>query len=155
MPDKESNQVRKYSKLDIERKTDLLEAVIECGGNVKKACEELGIVSRTVYYALERDEDFAKEMALSIKAGDRLIIDEIRRRSIDGVIKEIYYKGDVVGTEKQYSDRLLECLARARHKEFRPASTVEHTGSVAQQVIVCLPDNGRTVELEQAEVIDV
>jgi hypothetical protein len=49
---------------------------------------------------------------------DRIRI-EIDRRALHGVKRKVYYKGVKCGEETEYSDRLLELLAKAELPEFR------------------------------------
>ena len=56
--------------------------------------------------------------------------EEARRRAVDGVVKNVYHFGRVVGHETQHSDRLLiKLLEGARPGKYaRKEKTVNHTG---------------------------
>ncbi len=58
--------------------------------------------------------------------GDR-VRHEVMRRALQGVKKEVRFQGKVIGNEIEYSDRMLELLAKAKCPEFR--ERFEHTGS--------------------------
>ena len=56
---------------------------------------------------------------------------EARRRAVYGVLVPIYWQGDVIGTERRYSDALLMFLLKAeRPEKYLPARTVRHDVSV-------------------------
>lgn len=67
--------------------------------------------SITHLYARKRKErEFAAAWAQAMEmAGDRFE-EEAARRAVEGVKRDIYYKGEVVGSEQQYSDGLLSKL---------------------------------------------
>ncbi|RKZ20174.1 hypothetical protein DRQ50_00010 [bacterium] len=60
------------------------------------------------------------------------IEEEIKRRAMDGVDTPVFYKGELVATQKQYSDRLLELHAKRHIGAYRDKHTVDHnvTGGV-------------------------
>ena len=86
-------------------------------GNVSVACRLCCISRDTAYGHRGTDPAFAVswEEAKAI-AADSLEA-EARRRGVDGVNKPVYYKGELVDTNKQYSDLLLVCLLNANKPE--------------------------------------
>lgn len=55
---------------------------------------------------------------------------EAYRRAVDGVEKGVYYKGDRIATEHEYSDTLLIFMLKARAPEkYRENLKVDHSGS--------------------------
>lgn len=62
--------------------------------------------------------------------------EEARRRACDGVVKDVYHHGEVVGQETQYSDKLLiKLLEGAKPGRYRRSErTVNHTGGYSIDV---------------------
>ena len=92
-------------------------------GSVLRACERAGVGRSSVYRWRAADPDFAADWAAAeAEAADRLE-DEAMRRAMEGVAVPVFYKGEQVGERRQYSDRLLILLLKARRPERygRPA----------------------------------
>jgi len=68
---------------------------------------------------------------------------EVARRALQGVKRDVWYKGAVVGQEVEYSDRMLELIARAKCPEFKEKFEVAGAGGgpVAIQVITAVPQS--------------
>lgn len=65
----------------------------------------------------------------ALDAGTDVLEDEAVRRASKGVRKGVYYKGDRVATELEYSDSLLQFLLKARRPEkYRERQEVVHVG---------------------------
>ena len=86
-------------------------------GSVHRALLENGVGKTTAYEARKKDEEFAAQWKNAIDLSVDLLEVEVRRRALRGVQKAIYYRGEVVGYVREYSDRLAEFLLRAN----RPA----------------------------------
>ncbi len=79
-------------------------------GRVRHSAKQAGIDIKTLYARRASDPDFLKNWETACQmAGDRYE-DEAVRRAVDGVDRDVYYKGEVVGQERQYSDGLLAKL---------------------------------------------
>lgn len=106
-------------------------AAFETTGMVMAACKQVGVGRSTVYEARQRDEDFACAWADVEEATTERMEREAYRRSTEGVPREIYHRGEVVGEELQFSDTLLIFMLKARRPErYRDNVKVEHTGTV-------------------------
>lgn len=116
-----------------------LEAFRVCG-TVSGACKVVNIGRRTVYDARNRDEEFAQAwQELEDTTTDRMER-EAFRRAVEGVERDIYFKGDPVGTERQFSDTLLIFMLKARKPQiYRENVHIQHGGEVAQRVTVEIP----------------
>lgn len=100
------------------------------------ACEEADISTTQFYKWLRDDPDFAKQVEEAVAAGVEALEDEAIRRGARGVRKAVYYQGDVVGYERQYSDRLLETMLKANNPaKFRENHSVEFQGKVSHTVV--------------------
>lgn len=84
-----------------------------------------------------RSPDFLAAMGLAHEDFIDGIEEEARRRAVDGVVKDVYHHGRVVGKEKVYSDRLLAMMLKAHRPDvYRENSRVEHAGEVASKVTI-------------------
>lgn len=99
--------------------------------NVSEAARAAGIGRTTAYEWREEEPDFAADWdAAEQTAADRLE-SEAWRRGVDGVDKPIHYQGVLVGTMKEYSDRMLEILLKGhRPEKYVDRIKAEHSGSV-------------------------
>lgn len=95
-----------------------LNALRETKGLERKAATMAGIPFAEIRKEREISDEF-REMEQDVRAN---IVEDIRaeviRRGVNGVDKSVYYKGEVVGVEKQYSDSLLLALAKAHDPMF-------------------------------------
>ena len=99
-------------------------------GNVSLAAQYAGRSRNQAYYVRRRSEDFAAQWDEALEEGSDLLEAEARRRAVTGVDKPVYYKGEVVGSITQYSDRLLMFLLRAhRPQMFRDGGKVKQPGA--------------------------
>jgi hypothetical protein len=93
------------------KKRAFLRAYAVCG-QLKQTCAAVDIDHELHYYWLKTDATYkaafadAKEMAAST------LEDEAIRRARDGVMRPVYYLGEVVGEELTYSDTLLIFLLK-------------------------------------------
>lgn len=100
------------------------------------ACEEAEISTTQFYRWLREDTEFAQAVEEAVLAGREALEDEAVRRGARGVRKAVYYQGDVVGYERQYSDRLLETMLRATNPEkFRENHSVAVEGKISHTVL--------------------
>lgn len=105
-----------------------LEQVIELCGNITKACEASGVGRFWVYNEERRNEEFAERFREAQQMGLDALEDKARERAALGVEKDVYYQGEVVGTEVTYSDTLM-CLLLKGGKPEKYKDRVEHTGN--------------------------
>lgn len=63
------------------------------------------------------DEDFAVAWADVEEATTERMEHEAYRRTVDGIERDVFYQGAVVGAEREYSDNLLMFLLKARRPE--------------------------------------
>lgn len=114
--------------IDIDKRRRFLEH-LEKGFSVTMACKSVGIARSTVYAHRKANADFAAEWEDAVEAGIDLLEDEALRRAKDGTERPVYHQGVQVGTIREYSDRLLELLLRARRPEkYRERHEVRHAG---------------------------
>jgi hypothetical protein len=91
---------------------------LERTGNLAASASRVNVTKAAIYAAMKRDEFFkeAVEMARARAAHD--IENELRRRGIEGYEEEVFHNGEMVGTKRKYSDRLLELLAKGNIEKY-------------------------------------
>lgn len=123
--------IKQKQKWDKGRDTDIREGFLELirqGFTNKDAAAAVGC--GTGYFRRRRkaDPEFEEAYQEALMDGDDIIRAEIKRRGVDGIERGIYHDGKRIAVEKQYSDRLLEFLAKSRMPtEFGDKQTVEHS----------------------------
>lgn len=103
-------------------------------GRVRHSAQLAGFKDAdALYYRRKHDADFSKAWDEALdRAGDKFE-DEAVRRAVQGVPKDVYYKGEVVGQEQQYSDGLLaKLMDGAKRDKYQPRK--ENTTNVNVQV---------------------
>lgn len=106
-----------FAALDESDLVNFLQEFIDRGDSVL-AAESLGRSEVEFQAVRSTNEAFAKAWAYAEKVSISNVIAEVRRRAVVGVTKEIWYKGDVVGTVREYSDSLLALMAKALHPAY-------------------------------------
>lgn len=117
-------------------KPEWLEAFAKAG-MVSAACKATSVGRRTVYDARETDDAFAAAWDELVDETTDRMEREAQRRAVDGIDHGVWYKGDLVGHERLYSDTLLIFLMKARRPEtYRENVRHEHTGPAGGPVQV-------------------
>lgn len=101
---------------DDSRKQKFIEALATYG-NITSAAGVVGVSPSTVKKHMADDEYFAE--CVSVARANHLAKLEAaaHKRAVDGIEKDIYFKGVVVGKERVYSDGLLQTLLAANDRE--------------------------------------
>lgn len=84
-------------------------------GNVTVSARAAGISRNAAYYAYNTDPEFASAWDAAYQEACDLIEAEALRRATRGTQKGIYYKGERVDTEVEYSDTLMLAMLKG-HK---------------------------------------
>lgn len=75
-----------------------------------------------------------------------------RKRAIEGVERDIWYKGDAVGTETVYSDTLLATLLKAKHRDFKTVDEEsERRDAPVQNIVINAIPSGTHYDRPQEE----
>jgi len=83
-------------------------------GIVRYACIGAGISRDSFYKWCHADADFALAAQGAAEASVDAMELEARRRAVHGVRRPVYQKGELVGYVREFSDRLLEIMLRAK-----------------------------------------
>jgi hypothetical protein len=89
------------------------------GGFVGKACEAVAVSKQTVYRWRAEDAEFAADWDRAVDLATEDLEKEVRRRAFHGVDEPVFYKGEVCGQIRKYSDSLLMFAIKARKPEYR------------------------------------
>jgi len=76
-------------------------------GHVSNCCTALNVSRNEMYIHRGKFPKFKEEWIKALSHAVELLEDEAWRRAFEGVDRDVWYKGCVVGTEKHYSDTLL------------------------------------------------
>ena len=110
-------------------KPAFLEVVRETG-NVTLAAQHVGQSRNQVHDVRQRSKRFAAQWDDALEEATDLLEAEAWRRAVIGVEKPRYYKGEVVGSTKKYSDPLLMFLLEAYDPQmFGDGVKVEQPGA--------------------------
>jgi len=110
-------------------------------GCVKHAATAAGLDKSALYRFRKRNPDFAQAWEEALEIGAGALEDEAHRRAAEGVEEPVYYKGEVVGTVRRYSDVLLIFLLKGLKPERYNRAAVGAP-----------PEGGRPAELA-AEIV--
>ena len=133
-------------------------AALGSSANVRHACRVVGLGPTTVYKYRGRDPAFAQRWDEAMElAMDTVLEPEAIRRAVEGWEMGVYYQGQKVGVETQYSDTLLIFLLKGwRPDKYKDRREVLHAGSLAllrkmERIGTMTPDELQTFlqEVEQ------
>lgn len=93
------------------RQAAFLEAYKQCA-TITHAAQISKIVRQTHYDWIAKDNEYQKAFAEAEVAATDALLQECRRRAIQGVTEPILYRGKVVKTIQKYSDSLLMFLIK-------------------------------------------
>jgi len=102
-------------------------------GNVRYAAQQIKRSPTTVYAWRKRDPAFALAWDETLQAAmDTVLEPEAIRRAVEGSERGIWYQGERVGVEREYSDTLLIFLLKGWNPDrYKDRREVFHRGSLA------------------------
>lgn len=113
--------------------------------NVAHSARASGI-DRAVIYKYKRDgvpecgitpEEFIAAFEEAVELGNEFLEDTAVQRAAHGVVRDVYYQGEVVGEESVYSDGLLMFMLKARRPErFKDRSQSDVNAKLTGTVVV-------------------
>ena len=107
--------------------------------NISLSAEMAGF-KRTAFYERKAiDEDFARRFELAYEQGIDALEEEALRRAFKGIDDPVFYKGDVVGHIKKYSDSLAMFMLKGAKPEkyrdnFQQPDRSDLSGAVAKLI---------------------
>jgi len=87
----------------------------------------------TAYSAKKVNPEFAAAWENALQEGIDLLEEKARQRAFEGIERNVYYQGKVVGKQKEYSDGLTMFLLKAHRPErYRDYQSIDlnHKGGV-------------------------
>lgn len=109
-------------------------------GVVAYACRTAKVGRATVYEWRERYPAFVEAMDAALAVAIELMEEEVHRRAVRGTLSPVYYKGDVVGQVREYSDTLLMFLVKRHKAEYRDQSSVDVRAQLKASMEITLED---------------
>lgn len=121
-----------HTKLTPVAREKFLKALVRNGGNVSLAAKSIKMNRRYMYEVKARPTEtkFSEAWDNAVEEGIDAVEGEIFRRAVKGVNTPVFYKGELVTIVKEYSDRLLECMIKAKRPEYRDGPTIVNTNTV-------------------------
>lgn len=121
---------KKYRFIADKKKNDFLNALLKTGTRLR-AAEMVGIARQTHYDWMKNDAEYAEkyeEVRLMLVAS---LEDAAYERAVNGIERKVFYKGEEIGTQIEYSDQLLTVLLKANMPEkYKDVNKVEMSGDV-------------------------
>jgi len=108
----------RYVPLTDELKKMFICRLLVSRGNIRKACEEIGISRTNAYNHRRSDPHFAELWNDALEACTDDLIEEADRRAREGTLEPVFYKGQQCGAIQRYSDSLMQFLIKGRRKEY-------------------------------------
>lgn len=128
--------------LSARRKRKFIVALAETG-IISQACARAGWSPATAYGLRKTDALFATAWEDALEVAADAAEAEAFRRGVHGVEKDVYFKGEKVGKEVLYSDRLLEMTLKARRPDkFRDNHKHELEAKGGVLIIPASPSEG-------------
>jgi hypothetical protein len=87
-----------------------------CGG-VMHACRTAGVSRQSAFIWRNEDEQFQVAEENAFRMYTERLEREALRRAVEGIEHGVWYKGDLVGQERTFSDSLLAALLKANLPE--------------------------------------
>ena len=102
-------------------------------GNVSLSAHESGIARQTAYDARDRDKAFSQAWEDAMEQASDVLEREAWRRAAEGVKQPVFYRGEVVGHVRKYSDVLLMFLLNgARPDKYRERLATPSAGKTEE-----------------------
>lgn len=105
--------------------------------NVAHACRSIGIARSTAYDWREEDENFKRMWDEALKIADDTIEHTAWGRAIEGWEEPVFYRGEICGYVRKYSDPCLLALMRGNIPDkYKDRSEIQQTNTTRAVVHV-------------------
>lgn len=98
----------------------LVEELTRNCGDALAAAKACGCSLQFVRTWAKDDKVVADALLEAERIGTQGLVSAAIERAVNGYEKDVYYKGQVVGQEKVFSDTLLQTLLKAKVDDFKP-----------------------------------
>lgn len=110
-------------------------------GTIGTAATAAGITRQTVRNWRKADPVFDELCKDAYDVYKEALHAEIHRRAVEGTLRPVFYQGEECGSIREYSDRMLELLAKRHMPEFRDRYQVDLTTAPG---VLAVPGMGTT-----------
>lgn len=126
----------------------------EVTGQISTAAKAAGVSLDTIYKQKKIHPTLVEEMEIAHHKYCDSMENEMRRRAIEGVVEDVYYQGEVVGTKRVYSDKMLETLMKKERPDaFRERKEISGAGGGPLEINIVQFD-ATTNKPQPTEVLD-
>jgi hypothetical protein len=87
-------------------------------GDTLAACRAVGVSLIFVSQWRKDDKKVNEALTEAERVGTQGLVSAAIQRAVHGIDKDVYYKGEVCGQQREYSDGLLQTLLKAKVAEF-------------------------------------
>ncbi len=116
-------------------------ALCENHGDLLEACRSIGVSYREACLWQQSDPEAAEAIHQAQLLGWATLENAAYQRAVRGVEKGVYYKGEKVDTETQYSDGLLSQLLKARVPGYKEDDAPGRGGMTVNVAIMPRAEN--------------
>jgi len=113
---------------------ELYFAFLEVSGRKRYSSIMAGVDPGRMVYYVGKEKALKDQEIMAMQGYCELIDAAVHERAINGVTRNVYFKGTVCGTERHYSDSLLLALAKANSPKYREHLSVD--ANIAAGVLV-------------------
>lgn len=104
---------------------ELYLAFLETSGRKRYSAIMAGVNPGRMIYYVGKEKALKNLEMLAMQGYCELIDAAVHERAINGVLRNVYFKGVVCGTERHFSDSLLLALAKANSPKYREHLSVD------------------------------
>lgn len=108
-----------------EPQLELYFSFLEVSGRKRYSAIMAGVDPGRMSYLMTKESDLKAREMCAMQGYCELIDAAVHERAINGVTRNVYFKGSVCGTERHYSDSLLIALAKANSSKYREHLSVD------------------------------
>jgi len=120
-------------------------------GCVARASRESNLNRQNVYRVRVKDEEFAESWDTALEECFDAMEAEAKRRGVDGIKENVYFKGERIGEVTKYSDNLLMFVLKAKRPEFRDRTAHEITGPEGKPFTMTFAQLVGSVDIDNEE----
>ncbi len=102
----------RYDGMSAVRKRAFLRALSETG-EIRQACARVGVSQQTMWAVKRRSPEFAAACEKALRISLPCIAQIAYERAVEGWDEDVVVRGEVVGTRRRWSERLLADLLKA------------------------------------------
>lgn len=123
----------RYAIFTDAQKVKFLDALAQTG-IIARACAAAKIAHLVFYYNYQSDPEFRRMVEDAMALGAIAIEDEAKKRALEGIEEDVYFKYDKIGVIRKYSDFLIAFLLKGHfpHKYGNAVSADVGTDALGQ-----------------------